>query len=228
VVRVAEVVLARLQVVPVRGGLDALTGDRDERLTGEIGAVLRQQPPEHQLRLHEVALAEPVVADPPGGIHEVQRRPEVVGERLPDGVVAVERDGIGDPHALHRPADVVDVTLEGELRRMHAEDDQPLVPVLLRPRPNVRECAEPVDAGVGPEVDDDDAPAQRGGRQRLGVEPSGRAVELGRRAFRVRRQRGVVIRFTSPGVAGHVHSGHRRGRRSWCGSGRSTVAQDLG
>ena len=47
------------------------------------------------------------------------------------------------------------------------------------PGPDVRQGAQPVDAGVGPEVDENDlAPHVRGGEWRR-VEPPGRAVEAG-------------------------------------------------
>ena len=49
--------------------------------------------------------------------------------------------------------------------------------VLRGPRADVRQRPQPVDAGVGPEVDEDDASAESLRRQRLGVEPAGRAVE---------------------------------------------------
>ena len=52
----------------------------------------------------------------------------------------------------------------------------------LVPRHQVRQRADAVDAGVGPEVDQHDAPAQRGERERLGVEPLLRAREVRRRA----------------------------------------------
>src|SRR3954464_11582735 len=45
------------------------------------------------------------------------------------------------------------------------------------PATPVRQRAQPVDAGVGPELDQDDAAAQQLGGQRLRVEPSGRAVQ---------------------------------------------------
>ena len=43
-----------------------------------------------------LALAEVVVSDPPLGVRDVERRPEVVREGLPDPVVAVDRDRVLD------------------------------------------------------------------------------------------------------------------------------------
>ena len=57
---------------------------------------------------------------------------------------AVETRGITYPVALER-----------ELRRVHPEDDESVVPVRLGPGPHVGQCAQPVDAGVGPELDED-------------------------------------------------------------------------
>ena len=58
-----------------------------------------------------------------------------------------------------------------------------LIRVAMRPGPEVRLCAQPVDARIGPELDDDDMPTQTAGRQRLRIEPSLRAVERRQHAF---------------------------------------------
>ena len=124
-----------------------------------------------------LALAEVVEADPSLAVGEVHRRPEVVRERLPDPVVAVDRDGILDAEVARVRDDVVEVPLEAELRGVHADDGQAGVRVLRGPGPDIRQGPDPVDAGVGPEVDEDDPTAESFGRQRLGVEPAGRTVE---------------------------------------------------
>ena len=49
--------------------------------------------------------------------------------------------------------------------------------LFLGPRADVRERASPVDAGVRPEVDEDDLPLQAGGREWLRMQPGGGAVE---------------------------------------------------
>jgi hypothetical protein len=101
---------------------------------------------------------------------------------VPDREVVVDDDRIVDAEVGDGVADVVEVVLEVELGRVHADDDEPGRGVLLRPRPDVRQRPQPVDAGVRPEVDRDDAPVQRVGGQRLGVEPGGRPVERRERA----------------------------------------------
>ena len=73
--------------------------------------------------------------------------------------------------------DVVDVPLEPELRGVRADQRHAEVGVLLVPRAPVGQGAQPVDAGVGPEVDEDDAPAETRRGQWLRVEPAGRPVE---------------------------------------------------
>jgi hypothetical protein len=62
----------------------------------------------------------------------------VVVEGAPDRVVVVERDRIVDFALLDRRPHAVDLMLERELRRVHADHDQPVVSVGLRPGADVR------------------------------------------------------------------------------------------
>jgi hypothetical protein len=119
------------------------------------------------------------VPDLPFRVRDVHGGPVVVREGTPDRVLGVERDRILDALVRSGPADVVGVPLERELGRVDADDDQSFVLVLLVPRADVAERAQPVDARVRPEVDQDDLPAQPFRSQRLGVEPADRAVEPG-------------------------------------------------
>src|SRR5688572_12612538 len=93
-------------------------------------------------------------------IDEIQRRPISVLKGSPDGMVVVHCDRVIDPHLLHGPANVVYVFLESELRRMDADHYQPLILVFRGPRADIRSSPQPVDAGVGPEIDEDDLSAQ--------------------------------------------------------------------
>src|SRR6185295_15261234 len=86
--------------------------------------------------------------------------PVVIIEGAPDNVFAVDGDWIVDPQRFGLPADVVDVLFKSEFRGMDADDDQPLVLVLVRPGAKVGLRAQPVDAGVCPEMDEDDLSAQ--------------------------------------------------------------------
>jgi hypothetical protein len=118
-----------------------------------------------------------VVPDSTLSVGDVHGRPIAVAESAPDPVIAVERDRILDPQVLRGLADVVDVLFERELGRVDADHHKPLVCVLLEPGADIAERAEPVDAGVGPEVDEDDLSAQVVGHGRLRVEPAGRSLE---------------------------------------------------
>ena len=83
----------------------------------------------------------------------------MVVEGAPDGVVAVDGDGVVDLEVLGGAADVVGVVFEVELGGVDADHGQPVIAVFLGPGADVGEGAEPVDAGVGPELDQDDAAA---------------------------------------------------------------------
>ena len=158
---VAEIRLGRAETVPVGLGLDAPAFDRD-RL-----ALDAEQPLQHLLGALIAPLPEMLVADDPVPVDEVERRPVVVVEGAPDRIVVVDGDRVVDRALPHRRAYELDLVLEGELRRVHADHRQPVVPVGLRPRADVRLGAQPVDARQRPEVDEDDPAAQPGGAERL-------------------------------------------------------------
>jgi hypothetical protein len=177
--------------VPVGGRLDTSGIDRNQVLVDALGAGVGEQSLHDHLGLFVVALAEAVVADLALGVDEVQGRPVMVVEGAPDGVVVVDRDRVGDPQVLDLLADVVEVVLEVELGGVDADDHQPAVLVGLGPGADIGKRPEPVDAGIGPEVDEDDAAAELGGRQRRRVEPPGRAVETRQVTFNRQLGRGV-------------------------------------
>src|SRR5262245_38494397 len=155
---VAEVRLRRAQVGPVRGGLDAARVNDSEPAYGRAMPRLGEQFLDRRFDALVLALAEMPIAHAPLHVDEIQSRPSVVLERAPNRVFVVDRDGILDTHRLHRATDVLGVLLELELRRVHADYDEPLVAILLCPSANIRCGAQPVDAGVGPEVDEHDLP----------------------------------------------------------------------
>ena len=84
------------------------------------------------------SLAEVLVADEAAAVDEVQRRPVVVVEGAPDGVFVVDRDRVVDPSLGGRLPHAVELVLEGELRGVDADDDQPVGSVGLRPGADVR------------------------------------------------------------------------------------------
>ena len=82
----------------------------------------------------------------------------MVREGVPDRIPVVDGDRILNGHGHKRLTDVVEVALERELGRVHADDDEPEIPILLGPGAYVRQRPKPVDARVRAEVDDDHFP----------------------------------------------------------------------
>jgi hypothetical protein len=109
---VAEIRLARRQVIPVGLRLHAEPFDRDEL------ALDAEQPLNHALGLLVAAFAEVLVADDAVRIDEVDSRPEMVGEGLPDRVVIVDPDRVVDRSLVDGGPHAVAVVLEREFRRM--------------------------------------------------------------------------------------------------------------
>src|SRR5690348_10090956 len=99
------------------------------------------------------------MAYPALGVDEIEGRPVVVGECAPNTKVVVDSDRIVDLPGLDRPPHVVEVVLELELGRVHADRDEAMIAIPLRPGPVVRLSAQPVDARVRPELNDDDMAA---------------------------------------------------------------------
>src|SRR6516165_3859228 len=186
---VAEIGLGRLQVRPISLSLEAIASDGDQVVTDASASGLAQEPLDDPFALFVSALAELVVADPSLGVGDVYGRPVSVGEGIPDGVVAVERDRVLDAHALHGPADILDVPFEREFRGVDANHDQAVILVLLSPRADIAERAQPIDAGVGPEVHENDLVPQVRLGERGRVEPAGRPVEAGQVTLGGRRIR---------------------------------------
>ena len=202
---VAEVVLGRPQAVPVGGSLHAAGIHGDQIRADAAGAGVGQQLLQDHLGLLIAALAEAMVADLALGVDEVEGRPVVVVEGSPDRVVVVDRDRVVDPQLLDGAADVVEVVLDVEFGGVDADDHQSLVGVLVGPGAEVGKGTEPVDAGVGPEVDQDDLAAQVGGRQRWRVEPLGRAGQGRQRTFNGQLDRRRVRGGAEESVGVPVH-----------------------
>ena len=174
---VAEVGLGRAQVRPVGLRLESVGRDSDELVIDALVRGLAQQVLDHPLAFVVLALAEVVVPDPAFCVCEVDGRPVPVGEGAPYPVVVVERDRVLDPHRLHGLADVLDLALERELGRMDADHDEPQVAVFRVPRAHEGQRAQPVDAGVRPEIDEHDLPTQLRRSERRRVQPAGRPLE---------------------------------------------------
>jgi hypothetical protein len=127
-----------------------------------------------------------MVPELPLRVDEVEGRPVSVAEGIPDRVVVVDRDRIVDPQVSGGSAEVVEVVLDVELGRMDADHHQAVVLVPLGPGAEVGKLAEPVDAGVGPEVDQNGVAIQVGRCQWRRVEPAAGAEE--RRQLTLDRQ----------------------------------------
>src|SRR5208282_3000169 len=97
-----------------------------------------------------------VLPDTAFRIDEIMRRPILIVKSSPDRIVIVDRDRIADLQIGHGLLHIVDVLLVGELRSMHADHHKTLVFVFLGPRPDIRDCPQTIDAGIGPEIDEND------------------------------------------------------------------------
>src|SRR5437660_12808500 len=106
-------------------------------MTAAAGSGLGEQLLNDPFRLFVFALAELMMANFPPRIDEIERRPIFVLESAPYRKVVVDRDRIIDPHVLGGSANVIDVFLECELRRMHANYHQSSILVFLVPLAHV-------------------------------------------------------------------------------------------
>ena len=116
----------------------------------------------------------------------VMRRPILVVETAPDRIAVVDRNRIIDAKALHGGTDIVDVPLERELRRVDPDDDRALVAILLRAGLDIGQRAQAVDAGIGPEIGENDVTAQPFCRHRRAIQPIDRTPK--RRELPLNRQ----------------------------------------
>ena len=124
---IADVRLRRLQRLPVSRHLESMRLHGHEVLVHALRARLHEQLLDRHLCRRVLALAEMVVPNPTLRVGEVQRRPVVVGEGAPDGVVVVDRDRVVDSEVARLRLDVVQVVLEAELGRVDADDGEPLL-----------------------------------------------------------------------------------------------------
>src|SRR5262249_49921079 len=150
---IADIGLGGSKVAPVGSDLKAVTAHRGRPTFDALGASLNQQLLDDLLRLVVTTFAKTMVADAPLRIDHIKGGPIFIAEGAPDRIVAVDRHRVVDSDALRESTDVVDVLFELELGRVHADHDQTLILVLVRPCAQVGQRAHPVDAGIGPEVD---------------------------------------------------------------------------
>ena len=110
-------------------------------MTDAADSGLGQQLLNDPFRLFVFALAEMMMANMPLRIDEIERRPILVLESTPYRIVVIDRDRIVDLHVLRGSANVIDVFLEFELRRVHADHHQSLILVFLGPRADIGKLA---------------------------------------------------------------------------------------
>ena len=131
---VGEVGLRRSEGPPVCRDLETHRLYGNEIWIDAFGASFEQQLLHDHLGHRVFAFTEVVVSDAAVGVRDVERRPEVIRERLPDSIVAVDGDRVLDPERARSSDDVVDVPLEPEFRGVHADHGQALVTIFLGPR----------------------------------------------------------------------------------------------
>jgi len=152
----------------------------DRHRDGRSGR-LTQQFSDPALGLRVGTLAEVGVADVAFAVDQVLGRPIPVAVGVPGREVVVEAHRVGDLRSADSALHVRGQLFEGELGRVHADDDQAAVAVAVVPRVQVGLGALAVDAAVGPEVHQDDLAPQPGQGERLGVHPLRDSDELGGR-----------------------------------------------
>jgi hypothetical protein len=124
-----------------------------------------------------------VVANCPLCVDEVVARPILVVKGFPDRVVAVDRYRVCDFQVLNGLRHVRLIFFKGELGCVHANYNQAVILVFLRPRLHIGNGPEAIDARIGPEIDDNDLAFQTLTRAGHGIQPGDRAVETRQRSF---------------------------------------------
>src|SRR5262249_15378109 len=157
----ADVILPGAEILPVGRLLGALPVDG--RRSGIDGGLpgFGEELPEYLLGCLVAILTEHLVSQAAVRIEDVEGRPVLVPESPPDPEIVVDSHRPRDADLLHLLTHVVQVVLEDELGRMGADDQKFRAAVALGPGSQIRNGAPPVDAGVGPEIDQHDLAAQR-------------------------------------------------------------------
>src|SRR6185312_10470114 len=83
--------------------------------------------------LRILSFAEMMMADLAVAIDEIMRWPVFVVERAPDLVLVIDGDGVGDLEPRNRTLHIVNIALEGEFRRVHADHDEAMIAIFLGP-----------------------------------------------------------------------------------------------
>src|SRR5882724_2804877 len=118
---IPDIVFRRLQAAPIGGSFRTTGIDRNQFMTDAAVSGLGQQLLNDPFRLFVRALTELMMSNTLLRIDEIEGRPICVLEGTPYRTVAIDRDRIIDPHVLRGSANVIDVFLEFELRRVHTD-----------------------------------------------------------------------------------------------------------
>lgn len=97
-----------------------------------------------------------MVADAALRVDEVVCRPIPVLEGAPNRIVVIDRHRKADFQVRDGFFYVIDIFLEGKFRSMHANHYKSLVLIFFGPGPDIGDRAQTIDAGIGPEIDNDD------------------------------------------------------------------------
>src|SRR5579883_999882 len=119
----------------------------------------------------QMQLAVPVVADAALLVDQVNTGPELIAPRLPNAAVVINDDGEFQAVVPSLGADAGCICLVGELRRVDADDRQPLAGVFLLPGLVDRVIVDAIDTAKGPEMDDHDLAAQIRELEGLALDP---------------------------------------------------------
>src|SRR6266498_5484404 len=134
---IADIVFWGLQAAPIGGSFSTTGIDRDKIMSDAADSSLGQQLLNNHFRLFVFALAELMMSNMPLRVDEIEGWPIVVVESTPYRIFVIDSDRIIDPHVFRGSANVIDVFLKFELRRVHADHRQSLILVLLGPRADI-------------------------------------------------------------------------------------------
>src|SRR5580698_2676107 len=132
----------------------------------------------YALRGSVVALSEMLVTDSPFRICNVERRPVLIVKVLPDPVVVVHHDWIGNTQVAQRRFYVRLLFLKRKLWGVHTDHDQSCLLIFRCPTLDIGQRSQTVDAGICPEIDEHNLSPQRATVYRGGIEPGNAAIEI--------------------------------------------------
>ena len=142
-----------------------------EGVIGKVCAGLCQQLAQFSLGGGVASLADSVVAHLSLGVNQILSRPKGVQVVVPSYIIVVQGHRPGNTVVLGGLKDVGLVLLKLKLRRVDAQDYQPVVGVLVMPEFKLGEGADAVDAGISPEIQQHNPAAEVGQGQRFAVNP---------------------------------------------------------